>query len=130
MSKKEERTNHGTGQRSKGTIKFGHLWLDDEGDLGTTVQSGVMLQAFDARHYHSLDINGVRKGWTTSRCPGTYQVICGTDLKPDDLGFLVYSEMGDIILKSPNNGSSINVFLPDPTGLPLKFGFAIRVFYN
>lgn len=102
MSKKEERTNLVTGHRSRGTIKFGHLWLDEEGKLGTTVQSGVMLQAFDARHYCSLDINGVRQGWTTNRCPGTYQVICGTDLKPDGLGYLVFAEMGDIILKSPN----------------------------
>jgi len=102
MSKKQERTNHVTGHRSKGTIKFGHLWLDDEGNLGTTVQSGVMLQAFDARHYCSMDINGVRKGWTTNRCPGTYQIICGTDLEPDGLGYFVFSEMGDIVLKSPN----------------------------
>jgi hypothetical protein len=102
MSKKQERNNYVTGHRSRGTIKFGHLWLDDEGNLGTTVQSGVMLQAFDARHYCSMDINGVRKGWTINRCPGTYQVICGTDLEADGLGFFVFSEMGDVVLKSPN----------------------------
>lgn len=102
MSAKEERTNFVYGHRSKGTIKFGHLWMDGENNLETAVQSGVMLQAFDARHYVSLDINGVRKGWTLNRCPGTYQILCGTDLEADGVGYFLYAEMGDIILKSPN----------------------------
>lgn len=102
MSSKEERTNFAYGHRSRGTIKFGHLWLDEEGSLETAVQSGVMLQAFDARHYCSLDINGKRKGWTLNRCPGVYSILCGTDLKADDIGYLLISEMGDVVIKSPN----------------------------
>jgi hypothetical protein len=102
MSAKEERTNFVYGHRSKGTIKFGHLWMDSEGNLETAVQSGVMLQAYDARHYISMDINGARKGWTLNRCPGTYQILCGTDLKADGIGYLCISEMGDIVIRSPN----------------------------
>lgn len=102
MSAKEERTNFVYGHKSKGTIKFGHLWLDSENKLETAVQSGVMLQAYDARHYMSMDIDGVRKGWTLNRCPGTYQILCGTDLKADGIGYLLISEMGDIVLRSPS----------------------------
>lgn len=102
MSSKEERTNFCYGHRTNGTIKFGHLWLDSQGKLETAVQSGVMLQAFDARHYMSMDINGKRTGWTLNRCPGQYSIICGTDLKADDVGYILISEMGDIVLKSPN----------------------------
>lgn len=102
MSSKEERTNLAYGHRSRGTIKFGHLWLDDEGSLETTVQSGVMLQAFDARHYCSMDINGTRTGWTLNRCPGRYQILCGTDLEADDMGYWLRSEMGDVVIQAPN----------------------------
>lgn len=99
---KEERTNFTYGHRSRGTIKFGHLWMDEEDGLQTAIQSGVMLQAFDARSYISLDISGARAGWIINRCPGTYQILCGTDLPDDSVGYFLYSEKGDIVIEAPN----------------------------
>ena len=99
---KEERTNFAYGHRSRGTIKFGHLWLDEPSGLQTAIQSGVMLQAFDARSYISLDISGPRAGWIINRCPGTYEILCGTDLPDDSIGYFLYSEKGDIVIEAPN----------------------------
>lgn len=90
-----------------GTIKFGHLHLGGEGELESDVQSGVMLQAFDSRHYQTLDNDGVRKGWTINRCPGVYEIKCASDSAGSEegeegIGFLLIAEQGDIVLRAPN----------------------------
>lgn len=95
----------------KGSIKFGHLHLGSEGELGADVQSGVMLQAFDSRHYMTMDNDGVRKGWTLNRCPGPYLIKCASDsagvmdtdndLLPEGIGYLLLAEKGDIVIRAP-----------------------------
>lgn len=111
MSSKKERTNFVYGHRSRGTIKFGHLHMGSEGELKSDVQSGVMLQAFDSRHYMTMDINGVRKGWTLNRCPGVYSIRCATDVTPGELGYVLLCEQGDISISAPNG--RIRLFAQD-----------------
>jgi len=111
MSSKKERTNFVHGHRSRGTIKFGHLHMGSEGELKSDVQSGVMLQAFDSRHYMTMDINGVRKGWTLNRCPGVYSIRCATNVTPGELGYVLLCEQGDISISAPNG--RIRLFAQD-----------------
>lgn len=91
-----------------GSIRFGHLHLGAEGgNLESDVQSGVMIQAHDSRHYMSLDNDGTRTGWTLNRCPGVYSIKCATDsagVEDSDqgIGFLLIAEKGDIVLRAPN----------------------------
>jgi uncharacterized protein (DUF2345 family) len=90
-----------------GTIKFGHLHLGSGDELDSDVQSGVMLQALDSRHYMTLDNDGVRKGWTLNRSPGPHEIKCatdsaGTENSDEGIGFLLIAEKGDIVLRAPN----------------------------
>ena len=63
----------------KGSIKFGHI--HKKGD----VTAGVMLNTPDGRHQFSLDIDGQRKGWTTSTSPGNFNLLAGEDnTEPQD----------------------------------------------
>lgn len=90
----------------EGEILFGHLHMGSESGA-SDVTSGVMLQAFDSRHYISLDNDGPRKGWIFNRCPSTYQVICGTDIKGSLQGgtqfaYMLWAENGDIVIRAEN----------------------------
>ena len=73
----------------KGTLRFGHI--HKKGD----VTSGCMLDTPDGRHQFSLDIDGQRKGWTTSTSPGNFNVLAGEDnTEPQDtitIGCLLYT---------------------------------------
>ncbi len=63
----------------KGTLRFGHI--HKKGD----VTAGVMLDTPDGRHQLSLDIDGQRKGWTTSTSPGNFNLLAGEDnTEPQD----------------------------------------------
>ncbi len=63
----------------KGTLRFGHI--HKKGD----VTSGCMLDTPDGRHQFSLDIDGQRKGWTTSTSPGNFNLLAGEDnTEPQD----------------------------------------------
>ena len=57
----------------KGSIKFGTI------DKKAVVTSGVQLDTPDGRHQFNLEIDGNRKGWTSSTSPGNFQVMCGLD---------------------------------------------------
>lgn len=83
-----------------GQLEFGHLHLAG-GNLESDVTSGVYLQAHDSRHYMTMDNDGIRKGWTLNRCPGSYEVLCGTETEENDAGFFLLSENGDIIIRAP-----------------------------
>lgn len=83
-----------------GQIEFGHLHLENN-NLDATVTSGVYLQAYDSRHYMSMDIDGRRQGWTLNRCPGSYEILCGTETKDNENGFFLLSENGDIVIRAP-----------------------------
>ena len=67
----------------KGSIKFGHI--HKKGD----VTAGVMLDTPDGRHQLSLDIDGQRKGWTSSTSPGNFSLVAGEDnIEPQDTIFI------------------------------------------
>lgn len=83
-----------------GQIEFGHIHLSSD-SLDSDVTSGVYLQAYDSRHYMTMDIDGIRKGWTLNRCPGSYEILCGTETKEKDIGFFLLSENGDIVIRAP-----------------------------
>ena len=65
-----------------------------------------MLQAYDSRHYMTMDIDGVRKGWTLNRSPGPTQTICASDDagivgNEKGIGYFLLSENGDIVIRAP-----------------------------
>ena len=62
----------------KGSIKFGVT------DKKAVVTSGVQLDTPDGRHQLNLEIDGERKGWTSSTSPGNFQVECGSDREEAD----------------------------------------------
>ena len=67
----------------KGTLTFGSI--HKKGD----VTSGVMLDTPDGRHQFSLDIDGQRRGWTTSTSPGNFSLVAGEDnTEPQDTIFI------------------------------------------
>ena len=89
-----------------GQLEFGHLHLGSEGELKSDVTSGVMLQAYDSRHYMTMDVDGVRKGWTLNRSPGPTQAICASDNagivgSDKGVGYFLLAENGDIVIRAP-----------------------------
>ena len=63
----------------KGSIKFGHIHKKAD------VTAGVMLDTPDGRHQFSLDVDGQRKGWTSSTSPGNFSLVAGEDnTEPQD----------------------------------------------
>ena len=99
MGQKKDRYNIRYGTHH-GEIRFGHIHDDN-------VQSGVMLRTGPdgGRHYMQMDVDGSteggRKGGTINRCPGTYQVIAGTDVSKENPGIFFEAESGDIVINAP-----------------------------
>jgi len=83
-------------------IKFGHIHNDNE------ISSFSIRSGADPRHYMSMDATGNveqgRKGGTINRCPGTYQIKCGDDVRSgseDGMpAFYVECVNGDIIFSA------------------------------
>tara|TARA_B100000965_G_scaffold165612_1_gene137967 strand:- start:1088 stop:1711 length:624 start_codon:yes stop_codon:yes gene_type:complete len=80
----------------KGSISFGHL------DKKATVTSGVKLDTPDGRHQFNLEIDGERKGWTSSTSPGNFQVECGSDREEADTTCIINALNGDICITAHN----------------------------
>jgi len=80
----------------KGSITFGHL------DKKAVVTSGVKLDTPDGRHQFNLEIDGERKGWTSSTSPGNFQVECGSDNEEADTTCLINALNGDICITATN----------------------------
>ena len=80
----------------KGSISFGHL------DKKATVTSGVKLDTPDGRHQFNLEVDGKRKGWTSSTSPGNFQVECGSDNVEADSTCVIDAVNGDIIITAHN----------------------------
>ena len=76
----------------KGSLKFGHIHKKAD------VTAGVMLDTPDGRHQFSLDIDGKRKGWTTSTSPGNFQVMCGEDNTEAQNSMMLEAWHGDITI--------------------------------
>ena len=66
------------------------------------VTSDVMLQASDGRHFISLDKDGQRKGWTTSMCPGNFQVECGSENSEEQDTCMINAKNGNIDIIATN----------------------------
>lgn len=82
-------------------IKFGHIH-DDQQISAFSVRSGA-----DPRHYMSMESMGsreFRKGSTINRCPGSYQIKCGDDVRTGSEdgfpAFYVECVGGDIIFSA------------------------------
>lgn len=99
MGQKKDRysVRYGT---HRGEIRFGHIHDDN-------VQCGVMLRTGPdgGRHYMQMDTDGSteggRKGGTINRCPGTYQIISGTDVSKNIPGIFFEAESGDFVINVP-----------------------------
>lgn len=83
-------------------IKFGHIHDDNE------ISSFSIRSGADPRHYMTMDATGSteqgRKGGTINRCPGTYQIKCGDDVRSGSTdgmpAFYVECKNGDIIFSA------------------------------
>ena len=80
----------------KGSIKFGVF------DKKASVTSGVKLDTPDGRHQLNLEIDGNRKGWTSSTSPGNFQVECGSDNVEADSTCVINALNGDICITAHN----------------------------
>ena len=79
-----------------GSISFGHI------DKKADVISDVMLRGSDGEHFFSMDKDGQRKGWTTSMCPGNFQVECGSNRTKDDDTCMINAKNGNIDIVATN----------------------------
>ena len=61
-----------------------------------------MLDTPDGRHQFSLDIDGQRKGWTSSTSPGNFQVMCGLDNEEAVNSMMLEAWNGDISIVARN----------------------------
>ena len=80
----------------KGSIKFGTI------DKKAVVTSGVQLDTPDGRHQLNLEIDGERKGWTSSTSPGNFQVECGSDREEADDTLVLNALNGNICITATN----------------------------
>ena len=80
----------------KGSINFGVI------DKKAVVTSGVKLDTPDGRHQLNLEIDGERKGWTSSTSPGHFQVECGSDKEEADDTLVLNALNGNICITAHN----------------------------
>ena len=80
----------------KGSVKHGQI------DKKGCVTSGVKLDTPDGRHQLNLEIDGERKGWTSSTSPGNFQVECGSDREEADDTLVLNAVNGNICITAHN----------------------------
>lgn len=90
-----------------GKIYFGYLHSGNIKVDSSSAISGVHLQGYHSLHYMSLIKNGPMQGTTINRSPGPYNVICATEHageqgKSEGIGYFLYAENGDIVIRAPN----------------------------
>lgn len=78
-----------------GNLKFGHIH-DDQ------VKSSIMLQGQGGLEYITIDQEGERKRWITSRCRGRYQVKAGKEIPKGQPAIYFDAESGDIVIRAKN----------------------------
>ena len=78
------------------SISFGHIHKRAD------VISDLMLRGSDGEHFMSMDKDGQRKGWTTSMCPGNFQVECGSNRTKDDDTCMINAKNGNIDIIATN----------------------------
>ena len=80
----------------KGSVRLGHI--HKQGD----VTASVMLQTPDAEHSFYLDMDGNRKGWTTSQGPGNFNVECGSANDEAVDSMILNAKNGNILITATN----------------------------
>ena len=80
----------------KGSIRLGHV--HKQGD----VTASVILQTPDSEHSLYLDMDGPRKGWTTSVGPGNFNVECGSANKEAEDSLILNAKNGNILITATN----------------------------
>ena len=76
----------------KGSIRLGHVHKQAD------VTAGVILQTPDAEHSLFLDVDGPRKGWTTSISPGIFTVECGSAKEESEDSLTLNAKKGNILI--------------------------------
>jgi hypothetical protein len=71
-----------------GNLRFGHIHQDQ-------TKSSIMLQGQGGLEFISIEQVGLRAGWIWSRCRGRYQIICGDNIKEEDIAFYLNAAGGD-----------------------------------
>jgi len=79
-----------------GSISLGHIHKRAD------VISDLMLRGSDGEHFFSMDKDGQRKGWTTSMCPGNFQIECGSNRTKDDDTCMINAKNGNIDIVATN----------------------------
>ena len=74
----------------KGSVRLGHIHKQAD------VTASVMLQTPDAEHAFFLDMDGQRKGWTTSTGPGNFNVECGSANEEAQDTIMINAKHGNI----------------------------------
>ena len=80
----------------KGSVRLGHI--HKQGD----VTASVLLQTPDAEHCMFLDMDGPRKGWTTSVGPGNFNVECGSANEEAQDSLILNAKNGNILITATN----------------------------
>jgi hypothetical protein len=70
-----------------GNLRFGHIHSDQG-------KSSIMLQGQGGLEYITIEQVGERAGWIWSRCRGRYQIICGDNIKEEEVAFYLNSSGG------------------------------------
>jgi len=83
-------------KNEKGSFSLGHV------DKLGAVTSGPMLTTPDGEHKFHLDIDGERKGWTTSIGPGAFNVECGSAMEEAQDSIVINAKNGNINIIATN----------------------------
>jgi hypothetical protein len=70
-----------------GNLRFGHIH-DDE------TKSSIMLQGQGGLEFITIEQVGLRPGWIWSRCRGRYQIMCGDNVKEDEVAYYLNTSGG------------------------------------
>ena len=81
---------------AKGHIKLGHI------DKPAANTAGVLLGTPDGEHHFMLEIDGQRKGQTTSTGPGKFVVECGSASEEAEDSIMVNAKNGNINIVATN----------------------------
>ena len=80
----------------KGSIRLGHIHKNAEST------AGVILQTPDAEHSFFLDMDGPRKGWTTSTSPGNFSVEAGSANEEAEDTIVINAKNGNVNIVATN----------------------------
>ena len=83
-------------KNDKGAIRLGSI------DKNAAVTSGVSLNTNNGEHVFKLDIDGPREGWTTSMCPGNFNVECGSANEEAEDTIMINAKNGNINIVATN----------------------------